>query len=71
MNVNYLPVPPTPSTKSMVGTVWGVGQQLTVHQGNVQASAHVVFHRTHDPEEEEEKQNTTVGPKCGTNTLLL
>lgn len=45
-------------------------QQLTIHQGNVQASAHIVFHGTHDPKEEE-KQNTTVGPKCGTNTLLL
>ena len=46
-------------------------RQLTVHQGDVQASAHVVFHRTHDPEEKEEKQNTTVGPECGVNTLEL
>lgn len=46
-------------------------RQLTVHQGDVQASAHVVFHRTHDPEEKEEKQNTTVGPECGVDTLEL
>lgn len=26
-----------------------MGQQLTVHKDDVQASAHVVFHRTHDP----------------------
>ena len=46
-----------------------MGQQLTVHQDDVQASAHIVFHRTHDPKGKEEKQNTTIGPECGGSTV--
>lgn len=46
-----------------------MGQQLTVHQDDVQASAHIVFHRTHDPKGKEEKQNTTIGPECGVSTM--
>lgn len=30
-----------------------MGQLLTIHQNDVQASAHVVFHRTHDPKGKE------------------